>query len=126
MKNERNHGGTTKKRRHICFPLRAAVGFQWDDSAGNCHSCEGRNRDISEQGMFVETPICPPLGTHTRANVWIQHAKNAIQICQIVFEGWVIRLEQHRENVFCAGFAMGTMDALFSEFEKPLSEVVRN
>jgi len=103
--------GTTNRRKHIRFPLRAAIDFRWKDHAGNCYSGEGQTRDISEQGVFVEAPVCPPLGTPTKADVWIQHAKDAAQICQIAFEGWVVRIERRQESAFGAGFAMRTLEA---------------
>jgi|HubBroStandDraft_1064217.scaffolds.fasta_scaffold18001_1 hypothetical protein len=114
MKNQVSGEGTTKRRRHIRFPLRGAVDFRWSDSAGKCHGGEGKSRNISEQGIFVETPACPPLGTRTRAEVWIQHARDAAQFRRIAFEGWVVRVERPAKSAFCGGFAMATFEAQFA------------
>jgi hypothetical protein len=124
-RNSNELGGERRKqrRRHIRFPLRGAVDFRWHDNAGNCQRGEGISRNISEQGIFVETPACPPLGTRTRAEVWIQQLEDA---AQIAFEGRVVRIEKSGERAFFEGFAMATFETHFGGIAKQTPERMRN
>jgi PilZ domain-containing protein len=124
--NELGGERSTQRRRHIRFPLRGAVDFRWDDNAGNCQKGKGISRNISEQGIFVETLTCPPLGTRTRAEVWIQQLKDEAQSCQISLEGRVVRIESSGVRAFFGGFAMAAFEAHFSGIEKQTAEGVRN
>jgi hypothetical protein len=126
MNYELSCEGSTKRRRHIRFPLRGTVDFQWSDNAGKCHAGKGKSRNISEQGIFVETPARPPIGARTRAEVWIQHARDSAQIRQIAFEGWVVRVEESAKCAFCGGFAIATLEAHFCEVDKQWTTAFRN
>jgi hypothetical protein len=124
--NELGGEGSVLRRRHIRFPLRGTVSFRWNDNAGNCQRGEANSRNISEQGIFIETPACPPLGTRARAEIWIQRLKGAAQIFQIAFEGRVIRIEKPGERALFGGFAMATFEAHFNGIEKQTPEGFRN
>jgi hypothetical protein len=127
-RNSNELGGerSTQRRRHIRFPLRGAVDFRWNDNGGKCQRGEGISRNISEQGLFVETLACPPLGTRTRAEVWIQQLKDAAKICQIAFEGRVVRIEKSGERAFVGGFAMATFETHSCGIVKQTPEGIRN
>ena len=114
MNNDISGGDGTQNRRHLRFPLRGAVDFRWSDNSGKCHRGEGMSRDISERGIFVETPACPHLGARTKTEVWIQHVKDAAQTYQVALEGRVVRVEEPGGDTYCGGFAMVAFESHFA------------
>ena len=88
-----------RRRKNIRFPLRAFVTFWWDDIGGNVRQGKGESRNVSEQGVFVETLICPPVGSQTILAISIQRPENT-SAQEIEFEGRVVRVEHHRRPPF--------------------------
>lgn len=113
---------TARRRKNIRFPLRAFVNFRWDDAAGHFHQGKGKSRDISEQGAFVETLVCPPVGTRTTVAIWIQRPEST-RTQEIEFEGCVVRVEHRKKTTICAGFALKTSETFFSDIEDSLNGV---
>src|SRR5260370_2483035 len=55
-------GCRSLRRRHLRYPLAAAVKYQWSARNLMMGEGEGRSRDISEAGTFVLTNALPPVG----------------------------------------------------------------
>ena len=94
------------RRHHKRFELQASTHFSWKDSTGVRCQGQGFTRDISETGVFVLTPQCPPSGTTVRVKV----RASALTHSGLMMEtsGQVVRVEAGQEAPVAAGFAAAT------------------
>jgi hypothetical protein len=90
-------------RHAMRFPLAAPVAFWWSDENGIRRNGEGSCRDISENGVFVFSPVCPSVGSSIKLTVSIDGLADTT--C-IDFAGWVSRSEAARDGKAGAGFAV--------------------
>lgn len=94
------------RRHHKRFDLQATALFSWRDSGGVRWQGKGRTRDISEMGVFVETPDCPPSGAAVRLEV--RASALAASGLMMHTRGQVVRVEITEQPQAAAGFAAAT------------------
>ncbi len=94
------------RRIHKRYDLDATARFSWTDAAGVRRQSQGRTRDISETGVFVVTPDCPPSGASVRLEVRASALSKSGLMMQT--RGQVIRLEVSDAPTAAAGFAAAT------------------
>ena len=54
-------GDCVERRRTTRYEIHAPVRFLWRNPSGSRHRGEGMTRDISPEGMFILSAICPPM-----------------------------------------------------------------
>lgn len=94
------------RRNHKRFDLEATARFSWTDAGGVRWQGQGRTRDISETGVFVLTPDCPPSGATVRLEVRASALSKSGLMMQT--RGHVVRVEATEAPVAAAGFAATT------------------
>jgi len=94
------------RRHHKRFDLQAMALFSWMDAGGVRWQGHGRTRDISETGVFVETPDCPPSGVGVRLEV----RASALDSSGLMMHtrGQVVRVESTAQPQAITGFAAAT------------------
>jgi len=92
------------RRNHKRFELEATAQFSWTDSGGVHWQGQGRTRDISETGVFVCTPHCPPSGATVRLEVRASALSNSGLMMHT--RGQVVRVEAGEVASAAAGFAV--------------------
>lgn len=99
--------GPRHTRKVIRFPLEARTLFWWMDR-GMVRRCEGRTRDISEDGAFVFSSTCPPPGIQVGFKVFLPGLPGIERKTRMEADGQVVRVEQARGREECEGFAILT------------------
>lgn len=99
--------GTRHTRKVIRFPLQAPALFWWTDR-GTVRRCEGRTRDISEDGAFVFASMCPPRGIQIGFKVFLPVLPGMERVARMEADGQVVRVEQARGREEREGFAILT------------------
>jgi PilZ domain len=94
------------RRIHKRFDLEATARFSWTDAGGVRWQGQGRTRDISETGIFVVTPDCPPSGVPVRLEVRASALTQSGLVMQT--RGQVVRVEPSVAPAPAAGFAAST------------------
>ena len=94
------------RRNYKRFELHATARFSWTDQGGVRCQAEGRIRDISETGVFVQAPVCPPSGVSVRLEVRASELATSGLMMQT--RGQVVRVEPGAEPMAAAGFAAAT------------------
>jgi PilZ domain-containing protein len=93
------------RRNHKRFELQATAHFSWTGAAGEREQAEGRTRDVSEMGMFVLAPKCPPSGAAVRLELRASALSSSGLVMQT--RGQVVRVEARPEPAG-VGFAVAT------------------
>jgi len=94
------------RRHHKRFELHATAHFSWTDSGGVRWQGEGLTRDISETGVFIQTPECPPSGATVRLEMRASALSDSGLMMQTT--GQVVRVEIAEQPQAAAGFAAAT------------------
>jgi len=94
------------RRNHQRFEVTATARFSWTDAGGVRWQGQGRTRDISEKGVFVLTPDCPPSGATVRLEVRASRLTKSGLIMHT--KGQVVRVEVTEAPAAVAGFAAST------------------
>jgi PilZ domain len=94
------------RRNHKRFDLEATARFSWTDATGVRWQGQGLTRDISETGVFVLTPDCPPSGVAVRLEVRASALSKSGLMMQT--KGQVVRVEVIEPQAAIAGFAAAT------------------
>jgi PilZ domain len=94
------------RRNRKRFDLEATARFSWTDAGGVRWKGQGRTRDISETGVFVLTPECPPSGASVRLEVRASALTQSGLMMQA--RGQVVRVEPSVAPAAAAGFAAAT------------------
>lgn len=94
------------RRHHKRFNLEATARFSWTDAVGVRWQGRGLTRDISETGVFVLTPHCPPSGVNVRLQVRNSDLSTSGLMMQT--RGQVVRVEPSEQPHSTAGFAAAT------------------
>jgi len=93
-------------RTAIRFPVKAPVHFWWEDELGNARQGAGLSRDISERGVFVFAPICPPAGSPVRLRLSLEGLPGGAREMRMEIEGQVLRVEESGPSKSSRGFAV--------------------
>ena len=99
--------GRRHTRKVIRFPLEAPTLFWWTDR-GRVRRCQGRTRDISEDGAFVFSSTCPPRGIQIGFKVFLPVLPGMERDARMEADGQVVRVEQARGREEREGFAILT------------------
>lgn len=99
--------GPRHTRKVIRFPLEARTLFWWTDR-GMVRRCEGRTRDISEDGAFVFSSTCPPPGIQIGFKVYLPGLFGMERKTRMEADGQVVRVDQARGREEGEGFAILT------------------
>jgi len=94
------------RRNHKRFEVEGTARFSWTDAGGTRWQGQGRTRDLSETGVFVHTPDCPPSGVTVRLEVRVTTLTESGLIMQT--SGQVVRVEAGEAQAAVAGFAAAT------------------
>jgi hypothetical protein len=97
----------TDQRKSSRYELGAVVSFLWKDLQGNHHAGAGYMRDVSVRGLFVITPMPPPIGTKVRLEICFESSLTDSPI-EIQAKGQVCRVEPDNQNGEHRGFAAST------------------
>jgi hypothetical protein len=87
------------------FRLRLAVAFSWKDDDGVVSGSEGRSRDLNSRGIYVQSPLSPPIGSSIEMNVFLPHPGPATRPTEIHAEGRVVRIDPANSPTDSGGFA---------------------
>jgi hypothetical protein len=102
-------------RRHIRYPLRASVHFEWIDPEGKQGRAKGNSRDISEGGAYVVTRACPPVGAHVYLVFRFPYLEGVPRLLQLEMNGQVVRAESVPGTKASTGFAVVSIWAILQE-----------
>jgi len=102
----RSHSVAMDRRNHKRFEVEATARFSWTDAGGVRWQGRGLTRDISETGVFVLTPDCPPSGVTVRLEVRASSLTRSGLMMQA--KGQVVRVEASEASAAIAGFAAAT------------------
>jgi hypothetical protein len=105
-----------ERRKAIRYPLQAPIDFRWE-AGGIRQMGKGRTRDISEKGVFVLSPVSPPLGYTVYMNIILPPLQGALQAAQIQGEAQVLRIEPRSDGGETVGFALLSREVVLNPGE---------
>jgi hypothetical protein len=86
--------------------LRFPASFSWKDEAGISLEYEGRTRNISEKGAFVEAANLPPIGSSVELYFSVPSISCAEGKMHVQFTGETLRVEWPEQGEHSGGFAI--------------------
>ena len=95
-----------ERRRAIRYPLQVPASFSWEGEQGIEVQGEGRTRNISEKGVFVDAAICPPIGSSVELNFSLPAIPDAERGMNVEHKGEIVRLEGTEQPEHSGGFAI--------------------
>jgi hypothetical protein len=95
-------GDAVQRRESVRFHLRLPVIFRWNDEQSGRQQNAGFTRDISKEGLFVYSPIPPPLDVAVELEVMLPPLEESGHGVRLQSEGRVLRIERKGEHT---GFA---------------------
>ena len=107
-------------RTAIRFPLRATVTFSWRDHEGTIHDGNGESRDISEQGVFVLSNSCPPVGSRVTVRILLEEPPEVTRALRMQVNGHVLRIDEGSAGAACNGFAIVSDETILRENDDPI------
>jgi hypothetical protein len=94
-------------RQFTRFKLRFPVVFVWKDEGGQ-HEGQGITSNISVAGMFIQSSVCPPVGSSIRCEIFLASANQENNIAALEGDatGSVVRTHTDEES----GFAVSSSE----------------
>lgn len=100
--------GTTNRRRHLRYPLKAAIRYHWRDAQGVLCRGRGWTRDVSEGGVLIATTNCPFKGDLVDLALRLPRDKKATTGPPLFLrmKGEVVRVLVNESGKAVCGFAL--------------------
>jgi hypothetical protein len=95
-----------ERRRAIRYPLQVPASFSWEGEQGIVVQGEGRTRNISEKGVFVDAAILPPIGSSVELHFSLPALPDSGRKMQVQHAGETLRLEGTEQPERSSGFAI--------------------
>ena len=102
-----------ERRGAIRYPLQVPASFSWAGGQGIMRQGEGSTRNISEKGVFVEAPICPPIGCSVELHYSLPAVPYAERQMHVHHSGESLRLEGTVHGGHSAGFAIASREVVW-------------
>ena len=130
QRNERNHSAlpessqeeqATNRRKHIRYPLRASIAYQWRDSQGLERRGRGWTQNVSEQGALVSSDNCPASGDFVDLMLRVPSLRTAVPAPTFRMEmnAKVVRVLKDMRDGRDLGFAVRAHNAREAEHRSP-------
>jgi PilZ domain len=100
-----------ERRRAIRYPLQVPASFSWEGEQGIVVQGEGRTRNISEKGVFVDAAICPPVGSSVELHFSLPALPDSERKMHVRHRGETLRLEGTEQGKDSGGFAITSREA---------------
>ena len=95
-----------ERRRAIRYPLQLPASFSWEDEQDIVRQGEGRTRNISEKGVFVDAAMCPPIGSSVELHFTLPALSDTTRKMHVQHTGGTLRLEGKEQGEHSSGFAI--------------------
>ena len=76
------------------FQLKLVVAFSWTNEEGELQTGEGRTRDLTSRGIYVQSETMPPVGAHVEMDVIFPQPVSLTSPAELHAGGRVVRIEQ--------------------------------
>ena len=98
----------TNRRRHLRYPLRAAIVYRWRDEQGAERQGRGWAQDLSEEGVLVLSENCPKIGDFVELTVRVASPRPPAPSSTLIIDmnGKVIRMLNESGQGKSLGFAV--------------------
>lgn len=103
-----------ERRRAIRYPLQLPASFSWKDGQGIVRQGEGRTRNISEKGAFVDAAILPPIGYIVELQFSLPPFPDSGRKMHVLHNGETRRLEGTGQGQHSGGFAIMSREVVWS------------
>ncbi len=97
----------------IRYPLQVPASFSWEDEQQIMRQGEGRTRNISEKGVFVDAAICPPIGSSVELHFSLPPLPGSERKMQVKHTGETLRLEGTVQGKQNGGFAITSREVVW-------------
>lgn len=98
----------TEVRHNIRYPLRARAQFVWVGRDGQRHEARGYSRDVSEDGAYILTKTCPPVGATVHLAINFPYVPDPARSRRLEVNGRVMRVDLLLANKSRWGFAIAS------------------
>jgi hypothetical protein len=102
-----------ERRRAIRYPMQVPASFSWEGEQGIVVRGEGRTRNISEKGVFVDAAICPPIGSSVELHFSLPSLPDSERRMHVQHTGETLRLEGTEQGEHSGGFAITSREAVW-------------
>jgi hypothetical protein len=102
-----------ERRRAIRYPLQLPASFTWEDEERIVRHGEGRTRNISDKGAFVDAGICPTIGSSVELHFSLPALSDKARKMHVQYTGETLRLEGKGQGVLYSGFAITSRKAVW-------------
>jgi hypothetical protein len=102
-----------ERRSAIRYPLQVPASFSWEGEQGIVVQGEGRTRNISEKGVFVDAAICPPIGSSVELHFSLPALPDSERKMHVQHTGETLRLEGTEQGEHSGGFAITSREAVW-------------
>jgi hypothetical protein len=106
-----------RRRRHLRYPLAAAVKYHWSTQRLVLGQGEGRSRDLSEGGTFVVADALPPVGASIDLTIQLPAWQVGAAALRMEMTGEVIRVDVPPGNQHKWGFAISSKKTLLKRID---------
>ena len=102
-----------ESRGAIRYPLQLPATFSWEGEQGIVRHGEVCTRNISEKGVFVDTAICPPIGSSVELHFSLPALSGSVHIMHVQHTGETLRLEGAEPGEHSGGFAITSREIVW-------------
>jgi hypothetical protein len=111
-------GNSFRRRRHLRYPLAAAVKYRWSTPKLMLGQGEGHSRDVSEGGTFVLADALPPVGASIDVTIQLPAWQVGAAALRMEMTGEVIRVDVPPGHEQKWGFAISSKKTLLKRLEE--------
>jgi PilZ domain len=97
------------------YPLSLPAVFSWQDENGKTLGGTGCSRDISLQGVYVQSQVIPAEGTSVEIEIFLPRITNWLRLLEYHAKGRVVRIEKDLSSQQVIGFATMNHTAVLRE-----------
>jgi hypothetical protein len=113
----------TNRRRHMRYPLRTLIQFQWKTREGLLRQGRGWTRNVSEEGALVTSTECPLVGDLVELTLRVPgKSKTGPPAFSMTMRGEVVRVVVESSGRNVCGFAIERRDAAGKKDTKQMLE----
>jgi hypothetical protein len=102
-----------ERRRAIRYPLELPASFSWRDEERITRQGEGRTRNISEKGAFVDAAIFPPIGSSVELHFSLPALSDSGRQMHVQHTGEAVRLGGTEQGEHSSGFAITSREIVW-------------
>ena len=102
-----------ERRRAIRYPLHLPASFSWEDAEGISRQGQGRTRNISEKGAFVDASMLPAIGSSVELHFSLPALSDSGRKMHVQHKGEILRLGGAEQGEHGDGFAIKSRQAVW-------------